>query len=120
MATSFAELCVILGRENRQGKPGAKHGRHSARDRREKDKLIERRIDEREMFHRMAKDTRQHLAKELADLHRDIASYQQMCAKGRASDARGHFEKCPRAADQCKEGARRGIAAQDVKFDISQ
>ncbi len=48
------------------------------RDRQEKDNLIERHLDERHNYHQLATQTRDAHAKEMEQLHRDIAEYTQM------------------------------------------
>ncbi len=47
------------------------------RDRREKDGLIERHLQERETLHMLSRQLKQSHAKEVGQLHRDIAAYQQ-------------------------------------------
>jgi hypothetical protein len=45
------------------------------RDRLEKDTLIERHLDDRSVFYQQARQVRASQAKEMSDLHRDIAGY---------------------------------------------
>lgn len=47
------------------------------RDRREKDNLIERHLQEREAFHMLAKQQKKTHTQDVEQLHRDIAAYQQ-------------------------------------------
>jgi hypothetical protein len=48
------------------------------RDRKEKDTLVERHIDERQTFHQLAKQSRAAHGREVETLHRDIADYMRM------------------------------------------
>lgn len=58
------------------------------RDRREKDTLIARHLDEREAFHMLARQQKQTHAKDMEQLLRDIAAYQQ----GKApAELKSHF-----------------------------
>jgi hypothetical protein len=54
------------------------------RDRKEKGGLIERHLDERESLHTLAKQVRKAHAKEVEQLHRDIAEYMRMQSGERA------------------------------------
>lgn len=70
------------------------------RDRREKDALITRHLDERENYHRIARQAREDQAKNMEELHRDIAEYMDMGAADQP-DLRA-------AARQRPEGPRHG------------
>lgn len=50
----------------------------SRRDRREKDALIERHIDERQGYHTLAKQVKTTHARDVEQLHRDVADYTRM------------------------------------------
>lgn len=60
------------------------------RDRAEKERLISRQLDERRTLHQQIKWARQANAKELEELHRDIAGYMPMAGK-EPPNLREHF-----------------------------
>lgn len=68
------------------------------RDRREKDTLIARHLDEREVFHMLARQQKQTHAKDMEQLHRDIAAYQQ----GKApAELKSHFRDSSARDNEC-------------------
>lgn len=75
----------ITGRHVKQAKAN-EHETFAAfrRDRQEKDALIIRHLDEREGFHLSARQQKQAHAKDVEQLHRDIAAYQQLRDKAPA------------------------------------
>lgn len=80
-------------RDNEQQALTAHH-----RDRHEKDRLIERHIQEREALHMLARQQKQVHAKEVEQLHRDIATFQQRDPAQRPS-AKEHFREAARAPE---------------------
>lgn len=65
------------------------------RDRADKDELIFSQLIEREQLHEQIKAMRKSHAQQVAELHRDIASYSEMAAKP-PPDVREHFKKAAR------------------------
>lgn len=63
------------------------------RDRREKDGQIERHLQERETFHMLARQQKQAHAKDVEQLHRDIAAYQQQRSPAEAPKLQEHFRE---------------------------
>lgn len=74
------------------------------RDRREKDAMIGRHLDERESYHRAARLLKENQATSMEELHRDIAEYMEMGASEQP-DLRADFRE---AARQRPEGPRQG------------
>lgn len=68
----------LTGRHARQTKDNEQQALSALhRDRREKDGQIERHLQERETFHMLARQQKQAHAKDVEQLHRDIAAFQQ-------------------------------------------
>lgn len=68
----------ITGRYARQTKENEQHALVALhRDRREKDGQIEQHLQEREAFHMLARQQKQAHARDVEQLHRDIAAHQQ-------------------------------------------
>ena len=72
------------------------------RDRHEKDGLIERHLQERETFHMLARQQKQAHAREVEQLHRDIASYLARDGADRP-DLKEHFRDAARGRDRSSE-----------------
>jgi len=88
----------ITGRHAKQVKAN-EHDALAAlqRDRYEKDALIARHIDEREAFHMLARQQKQAHARDMEQLHRDIAAYQQ----GKApTELKSHFRDSTRHSSE--------------------
>lgn len=79
------------------------------RDRREKDGLIERHLQERETLHMLARQLKQTHAREVEQLHRDIAAYQQ----------RDPGERVP-LEEHFRDAAGRAPASRPVQADKSR
>lgn len=73
------------------------------RDRHEKDRLIERHLDERQTYHTLTKQVRDAHAKDVEQLHRDIADYIRMNAAERP-DVREHFRQASGRQNRQPEG----------------
>lgn len=72
----------ITGRHGKQAKENEREAITALqRDRREKDALIARHLDEREAFHMLARQQKQAHAKDVEQLHQDIAAYHQLNEK---------------------------------------
>lgn len=83
----------ITGRHAKQSKANELEALAAwQRDRKEKDALIVRHLDEREGFHLTARQQKQAHAQDMEQLHRDIAAYQQLRDKAPA-DLREHFRE---------------------------
>lgn len=67
------------------------------RDRQEKDSLIERHLDERQNYHKLARQTGDTHAKDMEQLHSDIAEYMQMGAEKQPANV---FEQFTEASKQ--------------------
>lgn len=81
----------ITGRHAKQAKANEQEALTAwQRDRQQKDALIVRHLDERESLHLLARQQKQAHAKDMEQLHRDIAAYQQQDSKA-PPDLRGHF-----------------------------
>ncbi|MEJ0003777.1 MAG: hypothetical protein WDN30_09745 [Pararobbsia sp.] len=63
------------------------------RDRREKDLQIERHLQERETFHMLAQQQKQAHAKEVEQLHRDIAAHQPQRSPAEVPKLQEHFRE---------------------------
>lgn len=69
----------ITGRHARQAKENEREALAALqRDRREKDALIVRHIDKSEIFHLLTRQQKQAYAKDMEQLHQDIAAYMQV------------------------------------------
>lgn len=73
------------------------------RDRREKDEQIERHLQDRETFHALARQQRQAHTKDVAQLHRDIAAYQQRSASVKPQE---HFREAANDAQALRRRER--------------
>lgn len=62
------------------------------RDRAEKERVIQRQLDERRTLHQQMKWSRQGRAKQVEELHKDIASYMRMAGK-EPPNLREHFQE---------------------------
>lgn len=81
----------ITGRHAKQSKTNEQEALAAwQRDRQEKDALILRHLDAREGLHLQVRQQKDIHAKDIEQLHRDIAAYQQFHDKA-APDLRGHF-----------------------------
>jgi hypothetical protein len=67
----------------------------SRRDRREKDALIERHLDERQGFHTLAKQAKAAHTRDVEQLHRDVADFTRT-AETASRDIEEHLDKRPR------------------------
>lgn len=69
----------LTGRYGKQSRENEREALDaSRRDRREKDALIERHLDERQGYHTLAKQVKAAHARDVEQLHRDVADYRQM------------------------------------------
>jgi len=69
----------LTGRYSRQVRENEREAIEAMhRDRREKDRLIERHIDERQTYHTLAKHVKASHARDVEQLHRDVAEYGRM------------------------------------------
>lgn len=89
----------LTGRYGKQSRENEREALDaSRRDRREKDALIERHLDERQGYHTLAKQVRASHARDTEDLHRDVADYMRMREAGRTdADQKFQEEKRERA-----------------------
>ena len=102
----------LTGRHAKQ----AKANEHEAlaawrRDRQEKDALIVRHLEEREGLHLLARQQKEAHAKEVEQLHRDIAAYQQSRDKA-APDLQGHFRENAGQARERTSERDRGLSRE--------
>ena len=104
----------ITGRHAKQ----AKANEHEAlaawqRDRREKDTLIVRHLEEREGLHLLARQQKQAHDKDMEQLHRDIAAYQHPDGKT-PPDLKGQFrDSTGRVSERMPERERdRGLSRE--------
>lgn len=72
------------------------------RDRREKDSLIERHLNEREVFHTLAKQQKKLHEQDMEQLHRDIAGVMQS-EQGAAPSLRENFQEAARLQERVQE-----------------
>lgn len=76
----------LTGRHARQTQDNEREALSALRrDRREKDSLIERHLEERQAFHMLASQQKQAHAQDVEQLHRDIAAFQQLGDKAPSS-----------------------------------
>ena len=75
------------------------------RDRKEKDALVERHIDERQTFHQLAKQSKAAHGREVAELHRDIGEYMRMGSAERLK-LREQFREASRDQGNYAKGQR--------------
>ncbi len=92
------------GRQTRENERAALDA--SRRDRREKDALIERHIVERASFHQLAKQAKASHAREVAELHEDIAAFMQIGQKTRQPE-REEFRREKPEHDRPRRASRK-------------
>lgn len=102
----------ITGRHAKQ----AKTNEHDAlaafqRDRQEKDTLIVRHLEEREGLHLTAREQKQAHAKDMEQLHRDMAAYQQFHDKA-PPDLQGHFRSSAGRSHERAPERDRGLSRE--------
>lgn len=104
----------ITGRYAKQAKANEQEALTAwQRDRREKDTLIVRHLEEREGLHLMARQQKQAHDKDMEQLHRDIAAYQQQDGKT-PTDLKGQFrDSTERTSERIPERGRdRGLSRE--------
>lgn len=93
----------ITGRRGKQAKENEREALTALqRDRREKDALIARHLDEREAFHMLARQQKQAHAKDVEQLHQDIAAYHQFNEKTPAP-LRSHFREADNGQERSND-----------------
>jgi hypothetical protein len=77
----------LTGRYGKQARDNEREALEaSRRDRREKDALIERHLDERQGYHIFAKQVKATHGRNVEELHRDVADYMRMPSKDHGSE----------------------------------
>jgi hypothetical protein len=105
----------VTGKHSQQTKENEREALHAMRrDRDEKDTLIGRHIDERQAFHQHARSVRQAHAKDLEQLHRDVANFLEIGGTERP-DIREHFQ---RASQTFSKEAKRNTKDRTIKREI--
>lgn len=72
----------------------------SRRDRREKDALIERHLDERQGYHTLAKQVKTTHARDVEQLHRDVADYLRVGEAGRPDVSKHSREEASQRSER--------------------
>ncbi len=84
------------------------------RDQSERDRLIFRQIEERNALHRSVKEQRREHARQITELHRDVAGFDRM-KEAEIPKARGAFERAAQEAERPQRRRRERDRGRDFE-----